>query len=141
MSNFIIWFTSAIVFLPAVVALLLWIFVPRDRHDLLRWLSFAATAVVFLMTAWMLLQNGEEGQFTAHTAEMQNTFSIPWISSFNIYYMMGTDGISFPLVVLTSFLSMLAMGASWNITKHVKAYCILYLLLVTGMLGVFLSLD
>jgi NADH-quinone oxidoreductase subunit M len=141
MSNSVIWFTSAIVFLPAIVAMLIWIIVPRDKHDAMRWISLGATAVVFLMTAWMLLQNGEEGQFTAGVAEMQNTFSLPWISSFNIYYLMGTDGISFPLVVLTSFLSMLAMAASWNITKHVKAYCILYLLLETGMLGVFLALD
>ena len=54
---------------------------------------------------------------------------------------MGLDGISFPLVVLTAFLSVLAMGASWPIKKHVKAYCILFLLLETGMLGVFLALD
>ena len=54
---------------------------------------------------------------------------------------MGLDGISFPLVVLTAFLSVLAMGASWPINKHVKAYCILFLLLETGMLGVFLALD
>src|SRR6185437_14688365 len=40
-----------------------------------------------------------------------------------------------------SFLSVLAMGASWPINKHVKAYCILYLLLETGMLGVFMALD
>jgi NADH-quinone oxidoreductase subunit M len=44
-------------------------------------------------------------------------------------------------VILTSFLSMLAMGASWSIDKHVKGYCILFLLLETGMLGVFLALD
>jgi NADH-quinone oxidoreductase subunit M len=141
MSNFIVWFTSAIVFLPAVVGMALWILVPRDRENALRWLSLAATVVVFLMTAWMLFQNGEEGQFAMHVAEMQNAFSLPWISSFNIYYLMGVDGISFPLVVLTSFLCMLAMAASWNIAKHVKAYCILFLLLETGMLGVFLALD
>ena len=51
--------------------------------------------------------------------------------------MMGTDGISFPLVVLTTFLCLLAMGASWPIKKHVKAYCVLFLLLETGMIGVF----
>jgi NADH-quinone oxidoreductase subunit M len=72
---------------------------------------------------------------------MQDLFSVPWIKSFNIYYLMGTDGISFPLVILTSFICMLAMGASWNIDKHVKAYCILFLLLETGMIGVFLALD
>src|SRR5258708_17843001 len=54
---------------------------------------------------------------------------------------MGMDGISLPLVLLTSFISMIAMGASWPITKSVRGYCILFLLLETGMLGVFLALD
>jgi NADH-quinone oxidoreductase subunit M len=54
---------------------------------------------------------------------------------------MGLDGISFPLVVLTTFLSILSFIASWSITKHVKAFCILFLLLETGMIGVFMALD
>jgi NADH-quinone oxidoreductase subunit M len=74
-------------------------------------------------------------------SDMQKTFSLPWIESFNIYYFMGTDGISFPLIVLTAFVSMLSMAASWPINKYVRAYCILFLLLETGMLGVFLALD
>ena len=80
-------------------------------------------------------------QFTAGVAEMQNLFAIDWIPSFGIHYMMGTDGISFPLIVLTAFVSLLAMGASWPIKKHEKAYCVLFLLLETGMLGVFCALD
>jgi NADH-quinone oxidoreductase subunit M len=67
--------------------------------------------------------------------------SKPWIPAFNIEYLLGVDGISMPLVVLTTFLSLLACAASWPITKHVKAYHVLFLLLETGMLGVFVSLD
>ncbi|MEM8679793.1 MAG: NADH-quinone oxidoreductase subunit M, partial [Planctomycetota bacterium] len=58
-----------------------------------------------------------------------------------IDYFLGLDGISFPLVVLTAAVSCLAMLASWSITKFVKGYCILFLLLETGMLGVFMALD
>ena len=83
----------------------------------------------------------EQNPFSAGVDGMQNLFAIKWIPSFNIQYLMGTDGISFPLVVLTAFLSMLCMAASWPIKKHVKAYCILFLLLETGMLGVFCALD
>ncbi len=72
---------------------------------------------------------------------MQNVFQFDWIPSFDIQYFMGIDGISFPLLLLTSFISMLSMGASWPINKHVKAYCVLFLLLETGMLGVFMALD
>jgi NADH-quinone oxidoreductase subunit M len=72
---------------------------------------------------------------------MQYAVQRPWIPAFNIYYSLGIDGISLPLVLLTSFLSVLAMWASWPIEKHVRAYCILFLLLETGMLGVFVALD
>ena len=67
--------------------------------------------------------------------------STPWIENWNINYFVGYDGISLPLVLLTSFISLLSMAASWNITKHVRGYLILFLLLETGMLGVFLALD
>jgi len=64
-----------------------------------------------------------------------------WIEPFHIDYFLGTDGISMALVLMTTVLSFLAMIASWNITKFVRGYCILFLLLETGMLGVFLALD
>ena len=93
------------------------------------------------MTLAMIFGTESASQFEAGAAGMQNLFAVPWIPSFDIQYFMGIDGISFPLVVLTAFVSVLAMGASWPIKKHVKAYCILFLLLETGMLGVFLALD
>ncbi|HPP54817.1 MAG TPA: proton-conducting transporter membrane subunit, partial [Thermoguttaceae bacterium] len=61
--------------------------------------------------------------------------------AFGVEYFLGVDGISLPLVLLTSFLSVLAMLASWTIQRHEKAYCVLFLLLETGLLGVFLALD
>ncbi len=72
---------------------------------------------------------------------MQNTFVLDWIPSFDISYSMGVDGISLPLVILTTFICFLAMAASWSVTKYVKAYCILFLMLETAMIGVFLALD
>jgi NADH-quinone oxidoreductase subunit M len=64
-----------------------------------------------------------------------------WIKRFNIEYYLGVDGISLPLVLLTTLLAFLAMIASWNIEKHVRGYCILFLILETGMVGTFLALD
>jgi NADH-quinone oxidoreductase subunit M len=133
---------SLIVFLPAAGALALMLPVfPKDKPELVKLVSLFITIAVFLLTAWMALGGGGAGKFDKGVAEMQDAFSLPWIPSFNIYYLMGLDGISFTLVLLTSFLSVLAMGASWPINKHVKAYCVLYLLLETGMLGVFMALD
>ncbi len=64
-----------------------------------------------------------------------------WIDRFNIEYYLGMDGISMPLVLLTTVLTFLSMIASWNIEKHVKGYCMLFLILETGMLGCFIALD
>src|SRR5262249_37633679 len=80
-------------------------------------------------------------RFKLNYPGMQNVHVQSWINAFNIQYFLGMDGISFPLVVLTSFLSVLSFWAAWPIVKNVKAFCILFLLLETGMLGVFLALD
>jgi len=132
-------YLSLMVFLPALGALVI-AFFPRGRDEAVKFTSLAFTIVTFLLAAGLFLQRNDV-HFRGEVAQMQNLFSAPWIPSFGIQYLMGLDGISFPLVVLTAFLSVLAMGASWPITKHVKAYCILFLLLETGMLGVFMALD
>jgi NADH-quinone oxidoreductase subunit M len=134
---------SLIVFLPAVGALAIAL-MSRDREDFIKLFSFTITVAVFLLTAWLAIPSpggADPATFVLGQAAMQQVFRLPWIPAFHIYYAMGIDGISFPLVILTSFLCMLAMGASWNIAKHVKAYCVLFLLLETGMLGVFMALD
>jgi len=131
-------FISVLVFLPAVVAL--FISIAPINGEQAKWTTLLTTIIIFLMSINMIFGDGAV-QFRAGEAQMQNLFSVDWIPTFGIHYAMGTDGISFPLVVLTTFLSLLAMGASWTIKKHEKAYCVLYLLLVTGMVGVFLALD
>jgi len=134
---------SLIVFLPAVGAIAI-AFMSKEREDFVKLFSFMLTVAVFLLTVWLAIPysgSGDATRFVIGQSAMQQVFRIPWIPAYDIYYAMGIDGISFPLVILTSFLCMLAMGASWNIAKHVKGYCILFLLLETGMLGVFMALD
>lgn len=141
-----LWPLSAIVFLPALVAAVLSLpIIPKAREEAIRWITLLTTAVVFVLSLWMAWPRlfGAVGpaQFVVGEAGMQAVVKQPWIPSFGIEYLLGVDGISMPLVVLTTFLSMLAAAASWPITKHVKAYHVLFLLLETGMLGVFVSLD
>ena len=131
---------SYIVFLPALGAILL-AFIPGQNKEAIRVLTLVVLVLVLLPVLWIAYPGNMDGQFNMELAKMQDAFSVPWIPSFDIYYFMGIDGISFPLVVLTAVVSVLACGASWSIEKHVKGYCILFLLLVTGMLGVFMALD
>src|SRR4029078_1105054 len=134
-------YLSWIIFLPAVVALVI-AFLPA-RGETLKWISLGATIVVAFMSLRMLFGSSAVHFSTdpSLAANMQNQFAFDWIPSFKIQYLIGTDGISFPLIVLTACLSVLAMGASWPIKKYERAYCVLFLLLETGMLGVFCALD
>jgi NADH-quinone oxidoreductase subunit M len=140
------WPLTLMLFLPALVAAFLSLpIIPRGREETVRWIALGTTAVVFLLSAWICLPwlfgGRGPGQFESGLARMQSVVKLPWIPAFNIEYLLGLDGISMPLVLLTTFLSVLAAAASWPITKHVKAYFVLFLLLETGMLGVFLGLD
>jgi NADH-quinone oxidoreductase subunit M len=138
------WLLSLVIFLPTIGALILCL-AHRATDRWARGFTLAMTAGVFLLTVWMAIPTGGQtstlGRFLMGTQGIQNRVYHTWIPSFDIHYFLGVDGISLPLVLLTSFLSMLAAWASWPIVKNVRAYCILFLLLETGMLGVFLSLD
>jgi NADH-quinone oxidoreductase subunit M len=127
---------SAIIFLPTLGALLLALFIDSRNTEVLRFFSLGVTVVTFFLTLalwWFEFDSSKPG--------MQLVVVADWIPTWNVYYRLGVDGISLPLVVLTGLVSMLAMAASWSITKHVKGYMVLFLLLETGMMGVFLSLD
>jgi len=126
---------SLIIFLPTIVAILLAL-VPKGSDELVKLISLITTLVTLALTAlWILLP------FNTDLPMVQNTVSLAWIPSFKIDYFLGLDGISLPLVVLTAFVSVMAMIASWSITKNVKGFCMLFLVLETGMLGVFMALD
>src|SRR5215211_184193 len=134
-------YLSWLIFLPAVAALVI-AFLPA-RGETLKWISLGATIAVAFMSLRMIF-GANAVHFSTDpelAANMQHQFAYDWIPSFKIQYLMGTDGISFPLIVLTACLSVLAMAASWPIKKYERAYCVLFLLLETGMLGVFCALD
>ena len=108
---------------------------PRDRDELIRWTALAFTIPPLLM-AISLYAN-----FDRTTTAMQYMERHPWIPSFNIQYIMGVDGLSVTMILLTALLCPICVLASWGIDKGIKGYFALFLLLDTGMMGVFSSLD
>lgn len=125
---------SAIIFLPAVGALILSL-LDSKAVDAFRYGTLIITGATFGLTLMLW------GQFDYEMSGIQMNVEKGWIPTWNIYYRLGVDGISLPLVVLTGLVTMLAAIASWSINKQHKGYFILFLLLETGMMGVFLSLD
>jgi NADH-quinone oxidoreductase subunit M len=126
---------SVVLFTPLLGAFLL-AFVPSRSPGLDRIVGnlFGVLGFVVSIPLLMRFPIGSEGYNFRESAD--------WIPYLGAKYSLGVDGISLLLVMLTTFLGMLAILSSWNaIQQRTKEYYILLLLLQTGMLGVFLSLD
>ncbi len=107
-----------------------------QRNALIRWVTLVMSIAVFGVTLAIW------ASFNPGSAEFQLVERHPWIPAFGIDYYIGIDGISLLLIVLTGFLTPIAVLSSWiGIEKKVKEFCIFLLLLEAAMIGVFLSLD
>ena len=131
---------SIVIWLPLVGAALLMLIGNRDgrRDDLIRKLTFAVSVLTF--GASIALWGGFDP--SAQGEEFQFVERLRWIPAFGIEYYLGIDGLSLLLIVLTAFLTPIALLSSWEgIHKKVKEFSIFMLLLETSMLGVFAALD
>src|SRR3989338_1391487 len=126
---------NIVTFLPLFMALAL-LLVHKEKKALVMhaatWIALAA----FLRSAPLFfLYDAARGGF-------QFEQRASWIPSIGVQYYIGIDGISLLLLLLTTFLGFLSILSSWTaVTERVKEYYIFMLLLQTGMLGVFISLD
>src|SRR5437660_851235 len=128
-----------ILFTPQVGALLL-IFVPKENKDAIRWIANIFAVAGFLVSLplvpWFWAQRFQPG-FKFVEGGPNN-----WIPSIGAGYVLGIDGISFLLIMLTTLLGWVSILSSWTaIEDRVKEYYIWFLILQTGMLGVFMALD
>ncbi len=124
---------SIILFLPLLGALVL-LLLPSEK--LQKWWTLGVTVATFLASC-LLIVWWQEGY-----AGMQFIERYDWVALFNIQYLLGVDGLSVWLVLLTTFMTMLVIVFSWEgIAKNLKGYLFLILLLETGMIGVFVALD
>src|SRR5213079_1687236 len=130
---------SIILFTPLVGAFLL-LFVPKENKDGIRWIANIFALAGFLVSIplvpWFWQQRFEPG-FKFMEGAPNN-----WIPSIGAGYVLGIDGISFLLIMLTTLLGWISILSSWTaIETRVKEYYIWFLVLQTGMLGVFMALD
>ena len=125
---------SWLIWLP-IIGMVAIAFIPREKEDVIKIIAAATTGLQFLLTL-VLWKNFDSG-----SGAMQFMERAEWIPSFNIAYILGVDGLSLPMAILTGLLCFLGVFVSWNINKAVKGYFALFLLLDTGIMGVFLSMD
>jgi NADH-quinone oxidoreductase subunit M len=126
---------SIILALPLLGAIAVFL-LPRQAAGAIKATGIAFSLVAFLISVWLFLV------FDDSNGGMQFIERIPWIPSLDVSYHVGVDGISLLLVVLTTFLTPIALLASWDSIKdRLKGFVGLMLLLEVGTLGVFMSLD
>jgi NADH-quinone oxidoreductase subunit M len=123
-----------VLLLPAVGSALI-LFLPR-RAPLMRAVALVVSLLTFVLSLGLL------PGFSPATADMQFVTDHGWIPSPPIRYYIGVDGISLFLVLLVTFLTVLCVLISWrSVEEHVKEFFFFLLLLETGTIGVFVSLD
>jgi len=128
-------YLSIILFTPLVGALIL-LLVNKKNENAIRWIANIVTLMGFAVSVplWFWYQpSGADFQFVERA---------PWIPSVGAEYFLGVDGLSVLLILLTTMMGFIAVLSSWTaITERVKEYYIFLLVLQTGMLGAFMSLD
>ena len=126
---------TVIAFLPLLWAVAL-LFLRSDDHTWIRRIALTGSIVEFVFSLWLL--HG----FDASLAGYQFEEFRAWIPGASIHYHIGVDGISLFLVLLTTFLTPLAVLCSWkSIQQNVKGFFFAILAIETAMIGVFVSLD
>ena len=125
---------SLVIWLPIIGGLLV---LAAGKNDVLvRWLALVFSSLTFLVS--LPLYTG----FDSSTYKMQFVEGASWVPTFNVNYSLGIDGISMPLILLTSFTTVLVVIASWEvIQRRVSQYMAAFLIMEGLMIGVFCALD
>ncbi|HEU4632044.1 MAG TPA: NADH-quinone oxidoreductase subunit M [Gemmatimonadaceae bacterium] len=139
------WILPTLLFLPVIGAVLTWLHgvyeyraghVGRNYEAFARWLPFGIFLIEFVLSLGLWWAYDPAG------APFQLTSTWLWIPDWGVHISLGIDGISLPLVLMVTFLLPIAVLSSWtSIDRAVHSYHALFLVLTTGMIGVFLARD
>jgi len=125
---------TTILLFPVLAAVII-LFLPKEEVKVIRWAALIASLIPLALTIWLWMR------FDSNAAGFQFTEQYPWYQAINSSFFVGVDGLSLSMVLLTTLLTPISILASFKIEDRVKAFMMLFLMLETGMLGVFLSLD
>jgi NADH-quinone oxidoreductase subunit M len=123
------------IFLPLVGVLLL-LFADKGKNQFIKLVGFLTSLATFVISLYLYFA------FESTMPGFQFLYEAEWIRGLNIRYSLGIDGMALLLILLTTFLTPVALLGTWNsIQERLKEYTIMILLLEVGMVGVFAALD
>jgi NADH-quinone oxidoreductase subunit M len=135
--DFVLHPLNLVTFFPLVGVLVLF-FINAEKKVVIRWVSLITSLITFGISLSVL------SQFNAGDPALQMVINVPWIqvAGWNISYYLGVDGLSILLILLTTFLTPIALLSTWSaIEDREKDFNIFFLMLEVGMLGVFMAQD
>jgi NADH-quinone oxidoreductase subunit M len=128
---------TLVTFFPLVGVLVL-LFLPSENKNSLRWTALVTSLATFGISLWVL------SMFNASNPDLQLVANYSWISvaGWDIHYFLGVDGLSILLMLLTTFITPISILSTWTaVEERVKEFMLFFLLLESGMIGVFLAQD
>ncbi len=139
---------SLITFLP-ILGMLIILFVPKKHSLFIKSFTIFITAVQLVLAIFLLsnynfnfagINDIKSFQFVEKFRWIE-VDGFAWLGKIKIDYFLGVDGLSVPMILLTTIITFIASISSWTIDKSIKGYFLMFLLLDTGMIGVFVALD
>jgi len=137
---------SWFIVIPFATAMLV-VLTPNTRWYWIRWIAAVGSGILLVLSGvlavryWQLAMPNVESMKDALYCQLYLVERVPWFESLGIQYLVGVDGISVCMVVLTAIIIFTGVLASWNVADRTKEFFALLLTLVTGVFGVFLSFD
>ncbi|MEO9967422.1 MAG: NADH-quinone oxidoreductase subunit M [Reichenbachiella sp.] len=135
-----------LIFIPLIAALVM-VLVPQNKAHVHKWIALVAMGLATTLTL-VLVFSFDSGLEGYGAGSLQFSQQLDWISlsvgsfgSLSIQYYVGVDGLSLALVLLSAIILLIGVISSWNITKSIKGYFILYMVLSSSVIGCFVALD
>lgn len=138
---------SLLIFLPLIATILI-LLLPTSMRQSYKYIALGFTVVQFALAGWMYSQFDNSAAGINEVSGFQFVEQLSWIrmdlgsvAKLEVDYFLGVDGVSMPLLVLSAFVMLMAIGASWNMDKSNKGYFALLMILNTAVMGIFAALD
>ncbi|MEM5788665.1 MAG: proton-conducting transporter membrane subunit, partial [Syntrophobacteraceae bacterium] len=123
------------ILLSCVVGLLAIILIPAENKNLIKRVSAVFSGITLVVSVYLFFA------YDKNLGGLQFVENIPWIPSLGIHYINGVDGFSLPNLLLTGIVFFTGVLTMWEMDTRVKEFHALYFLLVTGVFGLFMSMD
>jgi NADH-quinone oxidoreductase subunit M len=123
------------ILLSCIVGFLVILFIPEERQMQIKWVSAVFSGITLILSIYLFFAY-DKGQ-----GGLQFVEKVPWVESLGITYFNAADGFNLPMLLLTGIVFFTGVLTMWELDYRVKEFFALYFLLVTGVFGLFMSMD